>query len=188
MFIEFARAKAGSTIATIRRRDGVLLELPGYDRKHRVPHDLAHVVTERELGMSGGVFGSIASGAMFSNMRVVDGKQRHDAGERSKRLLKANREALVLAEIMAGVVHDAVEHEGGRSVCAEARRAWASVSVDPFPWTDQQLTDAVRRLAELAANYQRDDAVQVTWPDNLSNAVPDPPGIKRGRRGRNKSG
>jgi len=47
MLITFTRALSGSTLATIRRGDGVVLELPGYDRKYRVPHDLAHAVTER---------------------------------------------------------------------------------------------------------------------------------------------
>lgn len=121
---------------------------------------------------------------MFSNMRVIDGKQRYDAGERSKRILKANRAALVLAELMAGVVHGAVEQDTDRDVCAEARRAWASVTVDPFPWTDQQLVAAVSRLTELAATYQRDGAVQAAWPDNLSTDVPHTSGISRGRRGR----
>ena len=134
--------------------------------------------------MSSGVFGSIAGGAMFSNMRGIDGKQRYDAGERSKRILKANRAALVLAELMAGVVHDAVEQDAGRDVCAGARRAWASLTVDPFPWADQQLVAAVSRLTELVATYQRDGAVQVAWPDNLSTDVPETSGIRRGRRGR----
>ncbi len=40
-----ARTATGSTCATIRRADGVVLELPGFDRTFRVPHDLAHAVT-----------------------------------------------------------------------------------------------------------------------------------------------
>jgi hypothetical protein len=73
MHVTIARTATGSTRATIRRDDGVVLELPGYDRKFRVPHDLAHAVTERALGMSRGVFGSIAGGGVFDNMRVVAG-------------------------------------------------------------------------------------------------------------------
>jgi hypothetical protein len=85
MLVTIARADRGSTVATIQRRDGVVVELPGYDRKFRVPHDLAHAVTERGLGLSRGVFGSIAGGGMVGNMRVLTGRPRHDAAERSRR-------------------------------------------------------------------------------------------------------
>jgi hypothetical protein len=184
MLVRFSRAVSGSTLATIRRRDGVVVELPGYDRKHRVPHDLAHVVAERELRLSGGVFGSIAGGAMFSSMRVVQGRPRHDAAERSKRLLRGNRRVLRLAEVMAGVVHDAVERGRGEEIGAQARRTWSSVSVDPFPWSERQLTEAVEQLTALTAEYQRTGEVEVSWPETLSAAVPSSPGIRRGRRGR----
>src|SRR4029453_5255316 len=110
MLITFARALSGSTVATIRRRDGVVLELPGYDKKYRVPHDLAHAVTESELGMDRGVFGSIAGGGVFATKRVLAGRERHDAADRSVRLLAANKSPLGIAEVMAAVVHDAVEH------------------------------------------------------------------------------
>jgi hypothetical protein len=184
MLITFARAETGSTIATIRRRDGVVVELPGFDKKHRVPHDLAHVVTERALGLSGGVFGSIASGAMFSNMRVIDGKPRHDAAERSRRVLHANRHVLGVSEVMAGVVHDAVEHDTGPNAPAEAHRNWTAVSADPFPWTDQHIADAVSLLARLSADFQHEGVVEVTWPDTLSTQPPAATGVNRGRRGR----
>lgn len=45
----------------VHRDDGVVLLLPGYDRKWRVPHDLAHLTTERALGLTDGVFGSLAA-------------------------------------------------------------------------------------------------------------------------------
>jgi hypothetical protein len=184
MLIRLSRAASGSTLATIHRRDGVVVELPGYDRKHRVPHDLAHAVAERELRLSGGVFGSIASGAMFSNMRVVQGRPRHDAAERSRRLLRGNRRLLGLAETMAGVVHDAVERRTGEQVGVQARRTWSSVSGEPFPWTERQLAEAVRQLTVLTGEYVRTGAVDVSWPETLSAAVPSSPGIRRGRRGR----
>jgi hypothetical protein len=184
MLVRFSRAASGSTLATIHRRDGIVVELPGYDRKYRVPHDLAHAVAERTLGLSGGVFGSIAAGAMFSNMRVVRGRPRHDAAERSKRLLHGNRRALGLAEVMAGVVHDAVERSTGDGVAALARRAWSSASADPFPWTDRHLVEAVEQLTALTAEYLRTGEVEVSWPDTSSAAVPSRPGVRRGRRGR----
>jgi hypothetical protein len=185
MLVTFVRSQTGSTLATIRRRDGVVVELPGFDKKHRVPHDLAHLATERHLGLSGGVFGSIAGGGMFSNMRVVDGRPRHDAAVRSRRVLAANKRELGLAEVMAGAVHDAVEHGRAQEAPVEARRIWASLGTGPFPWTDQQVTDATRSLMEWAADYRRDGTVSVQWPDGLSSSsAPIRAGAGRGRQGR----
>ncbi|GIM91054.1 hypothetical protein [Paractinoplanes toevensis] len=185
MLITFARAAGGSTLATVRRADGVVLELPGFDRKWRVPHDLAHAATECELGMSEGVFGSIAGGGVFGNMRVVGGKPRHDAADRSRRLLAANKRPLGVAEVLAGVVHDAVEH-GRPAVPPElARGSWGIFSSDPFPWSPAQLSGAVRRLAGLAAEFERSGgALEFAWPDRLTSPVPAPAAPRRGRRGR----
>jgi len=189
MLITFARALSGSTLATIRRGDGVVLELPGYDRKHRVPHDLAHAVTERELGLAGGVFGSIAGGAVFENMRVVSGKPRHDAAERSRRLLAANKQSLGVAEILAGVVHDAVEPGGTApatpaSTMERLRRSWGVFSTEPLPWSEPEVTATVAMLAELAVQFEATGKVTFTWPDRLTSPMPALAGTRRGRRGR----
>lgn len=181
MLITFARVEGGSTVATIRRRDGVVLELPGYDKKYRVPHDLAHAVTERELGMAAGVFGSIAGGGVFANMRVLAGRERHDAGDRSSRLLAANKSELGVAEVLAGVVHDAVEDGRVATALADARRVWGVLRAEPFPWTESQLTAAIEQLTRLAADYDRDGLVHLDWPDRLTSPVPE---RRRGRRGR----
>jgi hypothetical protein len=87
--ITFHHAPRGESVARIHRHDGVVLLLPSYSRKWRVPHDLAHAAAERELGLGGGEFGCIAAGAVFDNMRVAEGKPRHDAKARSTRILKA---------------------------------------------------------------------------------------------------
>lgn len=184
MLITFARVESGSTVATIRRHDGVVLELPGYDKKYRVPHDLAHAVTERELGMAGGVFGSIAGGGVFANMRVLAGRERHDAADRSTRLLAANKSALGVAEVLAGVVHDAVEDGRAATALADARRVWGILSAEPFPWTESQLTAAIEQLTRLSADYDRDGLVHLDWPDGLTSPVPQRPERRRGRRGR----
>jgi hypothetical protein len=184
MLVVFTRAAGGSTVVTLHRRDGVVVELPGYDRKFRVPHDLAHLVTERELGLADGVFGSIAGGGMFSNMRVVGGKPRHDAASRSKRLLDANKQGLGMAEVLAGAVHDDVEHGSGDAPVA-ARRVWTAFGTGPFPWTDRQITDAVHMLTELTEAWYRDGRLATNWPDRLVEAVPAATtGVHRGRHGR----
>ena len=89
MRIQFRRWEVGECISVIYRPDGVVLELPSYSRTWRVPHDLAHAVTERELGLAGGLYGLIASGHVFDNMSVVAGRPRHDARARSDRVMTA---------------------------------------------------------------------------------------------------
>jgi hypothetical protein len=163
MRIVFTRGKWGESIATIHRHDGVVVELPSYSRTHRVPHDLAHAVAEREFGLVDGVFGSIASGAMFENMRVVSGKQHHDAATRSRKILRDNKKALTLAEVMAGAVHHAVE----RGEPPNARHDWGIVRQEPFPYTDEQVDTAVRKLSELAVEWARHHRVEFDWPDQL---------------------
>jgi hypothetical protein len=184
MLIEFSRVGQGATVATIHRRDGVVVELRGYSVTHRVPHDLAHVVTERELGLAGGVFGSIAGGAVFASMRVVGGRPRHDAAARSKRILRANARALTTAEVMAGVVHDAVEYGPGSDPHTKGRVDWAIVHPEPFPWSADRIDEAVRHLTDLAGELERTGAVAVLWPDRLTSPVPAEPHIRRGRHGR----
>ncbi|GAA4586260.1 hypothetical protein BJY16_007845 [Actinoplanes octamycinicus] len=184
MHVVFVRGPTGSIVATVHRADGVSLQLPGYDRKHKVPHDLAHYATERALEMSGGVFGAIAGGGVFSNMRVVGGKPRYDAAARSKRLLDAHRQTLTMAELLAGVVHRAVEDGSPDQTPAMVREAWQSLGSGPFPWTDQHVEDAVRILAELTVEWEAQGAVRVTWPDHLAAELPASRGVKRGRRGR----
>jgi len=185
MRIVFARAARGESVATIHRNDGVVVELPSFSRKHRVPHDLAHAVAEREFGLADGVFGSIAAGAMFDNMRVVAGRPRHDAAARSGRILATNRRALTLAELMAGVLHRAVEGNAGIRATDDARRNWGSLRQDPFPWTDEQVItagDALRDLAGRWATLGAGDGLEFRWPDRL--IAPVPPETTRRRSAR----
>ncbi|WP_436530342.1 hypothetical protein [Actinoplanes sp. HUAS TT8] len=184
MHVVFIRGSTGSTVATVHRADGVSLLLPGYDRKYRVPHDLAHYATELALEMSGGVFGAIAGGGVFDNMRVVGGRPRHDAAARSKRLLDAHRQTLGTAELLAGVVHRAVEDGAAEQTPVLVRHAWDSFGTGPFPWTDDHVQRAVTTLTDLTTEWEAQGTVKVTWPAHLIAQVPEPRGIKRGRRGR----
>ncbi|MEV6303646.1 hypothetical protein AB0M02_29840 [Actinoplanes sp. NPDC051861] len=184
MLVVFAHSNTGSTVATVHRSDGVVLQLPGFDRKYRVPHDLAHFATERSLGMAGGVFGSIAGGGVFSNMRVLSGKQRHDAAARSKRLLDANKRTLTMAEVLAGVVHRVVEDDEAAKAPVLCRNAWGVIDPGEFPWADEQIAQAIRDLVEMSVDWEATGTVRVTWPESLVAPMPAPQGVKRGRRGR----
>lgn len=198
----FARAQRGESVATIHRTDGVVVELPSFTRKHRVPHDLAHAVTEREFALAGGVFGVIAAGAMFDNMRVVSGRTRHDADARSRRILAANSRTLTLAEVVAGTLHHLVEHwdvehwdvehrdvehrdrDDSSQVVPIVRRAWGSISQDPFPYPPPRVIAALDMLREQADRWTAladGEMLDFRWPDALTAPVP-PVNARRRRR------
>lgn len=143
-----------------------------YDRKWRIPHDLAHAVTERELGLGSGVFGCLASGVLFSPARVVAGRLEHDAKTRSEAILRANREGLAIAESLAGVMHDAVEYQRNVPLRA-AREAWGVISEEPFPYGECELRrvySTLTRLADAFAHLQPGEGLKFEWPRRLTAA------------------
>jgi hypothetical protein len=185
MRIAFMPVTQGESTAMIYRNDGVVVALPSFSRKHPVPHDLAHAVAEREFGLVDGVFGSIGAGAMFHNMRVVAGRPRHDAVARSKRILAANTEAIIVAEIMAGVLQHAVDGTAETKAAQSARHDWGIVREDPFPWTDTQVNTAVDTLRELGRRWvalSRGEGLEFLWPDRLIETVPAGKARRRSRR------
>ncbi|WP_327365488.1 hypothetical protein [Streptomyces sp. NBC_01217] len=174
-------AEAGRSRVVVHRRDGVTLEMRSYDRKFRVPHDLAHAVAERELQLSAGVFGCIAAGAVFSSMRVLTGSPRHDATARSARILKAGARSITLAEVLTGVLHDAVEASPNspRSPAVplvnKAREAWGSVEERPFPYSEATLAaaaDTLTALADCWSGLTPGEELVFTWPPGLTAPVP----------------
>jgi hypothetical protein len=176
--IVFTRVPRGESIATIYRPDGVVVELPSFSRKHRVPHDLAHAVAERELGLARGIFGSLAAGALFSNVRVVSGRQRHDAAQRSVRILRANSVDLNRSELLGGVLGFVVEQGRQADVCAKVRHDWAILHTEPCPYSDQQLRDALLTLEQLGQQWQRvrdGEGMDFDWPRRLVSPVPPTP-------------
>jgi hypothetical protein len=178
--VVFTRVPQGESIATIYRPDGVVVELPSFSRKHRVPHDLAHAVAERELGLARGIFGSLAAGALFSNVRVVSGRQRYDAAERSDRILRANSIDLGRSELLGGVLSQVVEAERLADVCTRVRHDWAILHTEPCPYSDQQLRDAALTLELLGQAWQQlraGEAMDFAWPSRLISPVP--PAVRR---------
>ncbi|HVW42493.1 MAG TPA: hypothetical protein VHC18_14185 [Amycolatopsis sp.] len=186
MRVIFYPRPGGGSRATLFRADRVVLELRSYDRKWRVPHDLAHAVAERELGISAGVFGCLAAGALFSSVRVVEGRLRHDARARGERIVSANARGIARAEIMAGALHHAVEHH---HPVTGARAAWGSVEESEFPYRETDLARAAAELTRLAGAWSRLDAgagLEFEWPERLTATVTAPRAGARAPRARPK--
>jgi len=89
----------------IERDDGAVFRMAEFTRGGaRLPHDLRHLVVERELGVTDGIWGTIADGGMYTSMRFTGGRRPpHDAARKSDALMKARRHRLGRAELLANI-------------------------------------------------------------------------------------
>jgi hypothetical protein len=156
MQVHFHRTDGlGGYAVLMRRDDGLTVRMPGYDRKWRVPHEMAHFAAEREFQFDHGVFGSIAAGALFHNMTVVAGQARFDVAARSRAVIRAHAAELGLAEALSGVVHDGAEH--GMPVPqlhARLVEAWGTLRPGPCPYRAASLRRCLDLLAVIGAKWR----------------------------------
>lgn len=136
MQVHFHRTDGhGGYVVLMRRDDGLTVRMPGYYRGWRVPHDLAHFAAEREFKIDYGIFGSIAAGALFTNMEIVAGRARSDGRARSRTVIRAHSAELGLAEVVAGVVHEGVEQDQPLPVVhARLVETWGTLRPGPCPY------------------------------------------------------
>jgi hypothetical protein len=166
MHLTFQHDPRGESLTLIRRADGAVFTLSSYSRKWRVPHDLSHAVTERELGMADGIFGCIAAGAVFDSMRQIEGKSRHDAKVRSARIVKAAQN-LGWTETISAVIHKAVETRRPTPY-TQAREGWGVSNQDPYPYLDEDIRRATTTLRELDEQWSvSSEPLEFLWPEGL---------------------
>jgi len=104
MQITFTRQdRDGRYVTHIERDDGVAYAVRGVGHNFEMPHDLAHLVIERALGLTTGFWGSVADGAVFPTMTHERGRRKPKAAERSRDVMKANARRLVEAEVLVSV-------------------------------------------------------------------------------------
>ena len=169
MDITFYRSRDRADQTIVTRQDGVRLSVPVYGPLDPIPHDLAHFVVERELDLRQGFWASVADGAIYGGMRVLEGRQRPHARERSEALLKANHQHVLWAELLVGATLRAVE---GTSLAEAARAldAW----IDRVDASSSGIT-LLKRLAPpteaMCARWQSiplGGTLLVEWPDRLA--------------------
>ena len=105
-----------------------------------------------------GFWGSVADGAKFSSMEVIDGRQKPKANEKSAQIIKANEAHLSEAEMIVGafqkVLHEDIRpHEksvwqllrsSGRTVERDLLRAtWDELASFRDQWEALKLGDGV---------------------------------------------
>jgi hypothetical protein len=89
--------------ALVERDDGVVYQLDGGPFTAALPHDLVHFTVEEALGMGDGIWAAIAGGAVLGSMKHKGGRRPPHAAERSAALLRAHRDRLQRAELLAGI-------------------------------------------------------------------------------------
>jgi hypothetical protein len=97
----------------LRRGDGCVVELEGgsWNRiggeEKELPHDLAHLVVESGLGFPMGLWGVIAAGGLFGEVRVVEGRRPPHEERRGAAVTDAAGETLRQAEMLVRAACDA---------------------------------------------------------------------------------
>ena len=90
--------------ALVERDDGAVYRLYGGQAGPRLPHDIMHLVVERELRIGDGIWGGIAAGIIFDTMQHVSGRRPPHVRERSKELLASFHQRGLRAEVLANFV------------------------------------------------------------------------------------
>jgi hypothetical protein len=149
------------------RDDGVVMSIDSGNRKGFIPHDMIHFVGEQSFAVQDGFWGSIAAGALFESVRVIEGKLRHDAAARSRALLKANADGLLLGEVIGGPCYRAVECGLDLETAhKDLIRTWGSIRTSPMPYSRQTLKTAIDAFAGARETWKSltvGEELSLTW-------------------------
>ena len=152
MEVRFIRGATRRYRSVFRRADGVEVEFDGggYNKVGggELPHDLAHLIVEDELGLERGVWGVMAAGGMFGHAKVVAGRRKPHAGARGRAIVAESSEAVMQAEVIVRAVCD-VAQTGDRGVLRRnVGERYRSASV-----TGEAVDRAIERLRQAAADW-----------------------------------
>ena len=153
--------------ALVERDDGVVYRLYGSTAGPRLPHDIMHLVVERELRIKDGIWAGIAAGLVFDSMQHVSGRRPPHAAERSKALLLGFREQGLRAELLADLVSsaatlDTMTLEKVKRLTAAKLSVLPDADVDPVV-----IAAAARALQVEAARWARlriGEELSYDWP------------------------
>jgi hypothetical protein len=154
----------------VTRADGVSFRVQGVGHMFAIPHDLAHLAVEEALGLDRGFWGSVASGAVFPSMNHLSGRRRPHAGERSRELLKANRDTITEAETLVSLFNTALQQgHGADSAVLRARlreQRWTPAGQSERQFTDAEIESvcaAWQRMLDLWRPLPVGDSLHLEW-------------------------
>lgn len=153
--------------ALVERDDGVVYRLYGGMAGPRLPHDITHLVAERELRIRDGIWAGIAAGVVFESMCHVGGRRPPHAAERSREILRRFSEqglrAELLADLVAGVAAlETVTQDKIRQLARDKLAVLPDATVDPVV-----IAAAARALQVEAARWARlrvGEELSYEWP------------------------
>ncbi len=167
--IEVRKGSTRRYQSLLRRPDGIDVVFDGgsYNKigpAGEVPHDLAHLIVEDELGLRLGVWGVLVAGGMFRHARVVAGRRSPHATRRGREVIARAGDQIMQAEILTRAVCDLIAIAAKPDV-TQVRRA-----VGERWWTDAVTVEALdragRRLHDAADAWSRlapGDAIRTAW-------------------------
>ena len=142
--------------AVVERDDGVSYRLQSGRAGTALPHDIVHLVVERELRVTDGIWGGIAAGMVFTSMRHLRGRRPPHAAERSVQLKRAYRDRILRSELLGDLVETIAALDNPSA--EEIRRLSGSklaVLHMPAPPSPEALAAAARSLQVEAARWAR---------------------------------
>jgi len=153
--------------ALVERDDGAVYRLYGGPAGRPLPHDIRHLVVEREMHIPDGIWGGIAAGLVFDSMQHVSGRRPPHARQRSAELLASFGPRGLRAEALANFVEGVagLDHPSAAQILALAATRLSVLSdadVDPAV-----IAAAARALQVEAARWARlrvGEELSYEWP------------------------
>ncbi|WCB92089.1 hypothetical protein DSM104299_00771 [Baekduia alba] len=149
MDVTFHREAGRAYYALARRPDGVVVHLRGgsYNRfEPPLPHDIAHLVVERQLDLERGVWGTLEAGGLFPLASVHAGRQKPRASARGKDITKANSLDLNVAEVAVAavcmIVHGELPHDDRAITRLTGHRRPSTLTPQAIPPLADRLREA----------------------------------------------
>jgi hypothetical protein len=181
MEIQFRRTGMRRYAVTVFRPGHATLEMdpaPGYDA--RMPHDLLHLVVERELGLRCGIFGQLAAGGTAGTFHMVPpqagsdratSRRRRELAKRGSRLLREGRRESAVSEHATYVCQTewlarTARREAGAGT--PARRSDGGPRGGDDVLSEERLDRICEWLDELSAKWAGlgiGESLTVAWPD-----------------------
>jgi hypothetical protein len=160
--------------STVVERDGVRLRVPGYGLMRALPHDLAHLVVEKSLGLDRGFWGSVADGAEFRGLERINGRRKPHATRTAKATRKDNADYLSEAEWLVACFERIVDCNLDRvpqRAEAELRQALATVCHRSKAITPSDVANVCSAWRAMQASWDEllvGHALRLEWPSARS--------------------
>jgi hypothetical protein len=168
MQLTFTRRDERRYATVVVRDDGVTLFVPSFEQPTWLPHDLAHYVVERAIGLTHGFWGSVAEGAVFPGMKVLKGRQAPHAAARSREILRQmaasqqGTEAEVMVDFFVHLTQQGCTPRGA----AQLGNLWHPSKSPPRSLETREVQQVCRDLQAMQQQWQAlavGTSMTLTW-------------------------